>query len=103
MKLQPLAELAEMKNQDGERIFRVLRGCVELGYSVSPKEVIGIVEKGVSSRALNSKQLRAMQHYFYDGVLKQMDNGRKSVAKAYARIGKYLGRHIDGRGNSKTL
>ena len=102
-KLPQLAELVEMKNLSGEKIFRVLRGCAEAGYPISSAEVIGIIERGIVSGALNSGQLKAMRHYFYDGVIRQMDNGRKSMAKAYARVGAYLGRGIDGRGHSKTL
>jgi hypothetical protein len=103
MKLPQLAELVEMKNLSGEKIFRVLRGCAEAGYPISSSEVIRIINRGVVSGELNSRQLKIMRHYFYDGVIKQMDNGRKSMATAYARVGAYLGRRVDGRGHSKTL
>jgi hypothetical protein len=102
-RLPQLAELVEMKNLSGEKIFRVLRGCAEAGYPISSAEVIGIIYRGVVSGALSPRQLKAMRHCFYDGVIKQMDNGRKSMAKAYARVGAYLGRRVDGRGHSKTL
>ncbi len=103
MKLPQLAELVEMKNLNGEKIFRVLKGCAEAGYPISSSEIIEIIKRGVVSGELNSMQLKAMRHYFYDGVIKQIANGSKDMAKAYARVGTYLGKRIDGRGHSKTL
>jgi len=56
----PLEKLEKDANPSGERIFRVLRGCVETGYPVSSAEVIKIIERGIASKRLSPEQLRGM-------------------------------------------